>query len=256
MRGPTDAPQSLAMSTPNYPGIEGRVAFVTGHRGGIGAAIAKLLTANGARVVGLDLPDFDLGDVGSIEARVAALAEEHGTPRILVNCAGTTLLGTIADTSLEQLQQVLNVNFVAPFLLMKALVPGMARAGGGAVVNIASDQALIGKPMSAAYGASKGALAQLTRSAAIDFGRHKVRINCIAPGSTDTAMLRAVMEEGSRFESLFPPPPGVGFNVDSVPLARLAHPDEIAAAAVFLASDAASFMTGAIVPVDGGVTAQ
>lgn len=237
------------------PGLAGRLAFVTGHRGGIGAAIAQLLAAAGCDVIGLDLPDVDFADLEGLEARLAALIERHGAPRILVNCAGTTLLGTIPDTSLADLQRVLAVNFSAPFLLMKAVLPGMVAAGGGAIVNVASDQALVGKPMSAAYGASKGALAQLTRSAAIDFGRHNVRVNCIAPGSTDTAMLRQVMEEGSRFQSLFPPPPGVGFNIGSVPLARLAQPSEIAMAAVFLASEAASFITGAVVPVDGGVTA-
>jgi NAD(P)-dependent dehydrogenase (short-subunit alcohol dehydrogenase family) len=247
---PSTAPESA-----RFPGLAGRIAFVTGHRGGIGAAIAELLEANGCRVVGLDLPDFDLADVESIEARAAALIEKHGAPGILVNCAGTTLLGSIPDTSLADLQRVMNVNFIAPFLLMKAVLPGMAAAKHGAIVNIASDQALIGKPLSAAYGASKGALAQLTRSAAIDFGRDNVRVNCIAPGSTDTAMLQQVMEQSRSFQSLYPPPHGVGFRMDSVPLARLAQPVEIAMAAVFLASDAASFITGAVLPVDGGVTA-
>lgn len=252
----SSAQNSAVPSGPlHFPGLAGRVAWVTGHRGGIGSEVARLLEASGCNVLGLDLPDFDLADVESLEARAEQLARQHGQPRILVNCAGTTLLGSIPDTSLADLQRVMTVNFMAPFLLMKAVLPGMVGAGGGAVVNVASDQALVGKPLSAAYGASKGALAQLTRSAALDFGRHKVRINCIAPGSTDTAMLRDVMESSQRFESLFPPPPGVGFRLDSVPLARLAHPAEIAAAAVFLASDAASFITGAVIPVDGGVTA-
>lgn len=240
---------------PSFPGLSGQLAWVTGHRGGIGSEVARLLEASGCRVVGLDLPDIDLADVASLESSAAHLAREHGSPRVLVNCAGTTLLGSIPDTSLADLQRVMAVNFTAPFLLMKAVLPGMVQAGGGAIVNVASDQALIGKPLSAAYGASKGALAQLTRSAAIDFGRHNVRVNCIAPGSTDTAMLREVMQSSRKFESLFPPPPGVGFRLDGVPLARLAQPAEIAAAAVFLASAAASFITGAVIPVDGGVTA-
>jgi NAD(P)-dependent dehydrogenase (short-subunit alcohol dehydrogenase family) len=248
-RTPPD-PQPLRL-----PGLAGRVAWVTGHRGGIGSEIASVLEASGCDVLGLDLPEFDLSDLAGLEERAAQLVQAHGAPRVLVNCAGTTLLGAIPDTSLADLQRVMAVNFMAPFLLMKAVLPGMARSGGGAIVNVASDQALVGKPLSAAYGASKGALAQLTRSAAIDFGRHKVRVNCIAPGSTDTAMLREVMESSSRFQSLFPPPPGVGFRLDSVPLARLAHPGEIAMAAAFLASDAASFITGVVLPVDGGVTA-
>lgn len=237
-----------------FPGLAGRIAWVTGHRGGIGSEIARLLAQQGCQVQGLDLPEFDFADLAGLEARAAQLAKAHGAPQILVNCAGTTLLGTIPDTSLPDLQRVMAVNFMAPFLLMKAVLPGMVEAGGGAIVNVASDQALVGKPLSAAYGASKGALAQLTRSAAIDFGRHKVRVNCIAPGSTDTAMLREVMEMSGSFRSLFPPPPGVGFRLDSVPLARLAQPAEIAMAAVFLASEAASFITGTVLPVDGGVT--
>jgi len=237
-----------------FPGLAGRLAFVTGHRGGIGREIAQLLERQGCRVVGLDLPDIDLAAVDTLEARAADLIARHGAPRVLVNCAGTTLLGSIPDTSLADLQKVMAVNFTAPFLLMKAVLPGMVEAGGGAIVNVASDQALVGKPLSAAYGASKGALAQLTRSAAIDFGRHRVRVNCIAPGSTDTAMLRGVMEMSQQFRSLYPPPPGVGFRLDSVPLARLAQPSEIATAAVFLASEAASFITGVVLPVDGGVT--
>ncbi|MBK6008711.1 SDR family oxidoreductase [Ramlibacter ginsenosidimutans] len=197
---------------PSFPGLSGRLAWVTGHRGGIGSEVARLLEASGCQVAGLDLPDVDLADLGALESRAAQLAREHGAPQVLVNCAGTTLLGSIPDTSLADLQRVMAVNFTAPFLLMKSVLPDMVRAGGGAIVNVASDQALIGKPLSAAYGASKGALAQLTRSAAIDFGRHNVRVNCIAPGSTDTAMLREVMESSRSFESLFPPPSGVGWH--------------------------------------------
>lgn len=250
----TPEPASAAHPPFRFPGLAGRIAWVTGHRGGIGSEIARLLAEQGCIVQGLDLPEFDFADLVGLEARTTQLAQAHGAPQILVNCAGTTLLGTIPDTSLPDLQRVMAVNFMAPFLLMKAVLPGMVQAGGGAIVNVASDQALVGKPLSAAYGASKGALAQLTRSAAIDFGRHKVRVNCIAPGSTDTAMLREVMEMSGSFRSLFPPPPGVGFRLDSVPLARLAQPSEIAMAAVFLASDAASFITGTVLPVDGGVT--
>ena len=179
---------------PVFPDLAGRLAWVTGHRGGIGAAVHALLEHNGCRVVGLDLPGTDLQDLPGLEALAARLVATHGVPDVLVNCAGVTLIGTVAETSLAQLQQIFAVNCFAPFLLMGALLPAMAARGRGAVVNIASDQALIGKPASAAYGASKAALAQLTRSAAIDWGPHGIRINCIAPGSTDTAMLRGVMQ--------------------------------------------------------------
>jgi len=242
-------------SPPRYPDLDGRLAWVSGHRGGIGGAVAAALQANGCRVVGLDLPEIDLADLTALPACAQRLLADHGTPQLLVNCAGTTLIGSVADTSLAQLLQVFAVNVHAPFLLMQQLLPAMAAAGRGAVVNVASDQALIGKPLSAAYGASKAALAQLTKSAAIDWGARGIRINCVAPGSTDTAMLHRVIAELDARRGQPAAGSNAGFQPGAVPLGRMAQPDEIAHAVVFLASDAASYLSGAVIPVDGGVTA-
>ncbi|MBM3516538.1 MAG: SDR family oxidoreductase [Alphaproteobacteria bacterium] len=237
------------------PGLRGRTALVTGHRGGIGAAILARLEEAGARVVGLDLPEVDLSEIGAIAAHVGR-ASTAGPIDILVNNAGTTSLGSILDTPVEEVERIFRVNVLAPFALIKAVLPAMIERRRGAIVNIASDQALIGKRVSAAYGASKAALAQLTRSAALDWAPYNIRINCLAPGSTDTAMLRAVIADLARLY----PAAYAGTSLEAyragVPLGRFAEPEEIAWMVAVLASEAASFMTGAVIPVDGGGTAQ
>jgi NAD(P)-dependent dehydrogenase (short-subunit alcohol dehydrogenase family) len=243
------------MSSP-LPGLEGKTAIVTGHAQGIGRAVHDLLAANACTVHGIDLPEHDLKQLDRIAGWVDAIAAATGRIDILVNNAGITNIGDILETPLEEVEDVLTVNLKAPFMTIKAVLPYMLQHKSGSVVNIASDQALIGKRYSAIYGASKAALAQLTKSAALDWGAHGIRFNCIAPGSTDTPMLRRVLGElHERYPDVYPQD-SESFYKASIALQRFATPEEIAWLAVFLASEASSFMTGTLIPIDGGFTAQ
>lgn len=238
------------------PGLKTKIAIVSGHTRGIGQAVSELLTELGCEVHGLDLPAHDLRDLDSIEDWVNEIASASGGIDILINNAGTTNIGDILETPLAELENVLSINFKAPFMLIKAVLPHMLKRRSGSVVNVASDQALIGKRHSAVYGASKAALAQLTRSAALDWGPQGIRFNCIAPGSTDTPMLRRVLDELHRHYPDDFPEDSESLYKESIALKRFAAPEEIAWLVAFLASDAASFMTGTIIPIDGGFTAQ
>lgn len=248
-------PSPTGRATPPrmLPGLDKKVAIVTGHRSGIGAAVATLLHEHGVRVHGFDLPDVDLRDLEALARHVDDVGTREGRIDILINNAGVTFLGNLLQTNIQEMRNVLTVNLEAPFLLMKAVIPYMLKGGGGVIVNNASDQAFIGKRDSSIYGASKAALAQLTMSTALDWGPQNIRVNCVAPGSTDTPMLRKVVQELSAMRG------GEDLSrvyQSAIPLGRFAEPREIAWVIAFLASEAASFMTGAIIPVDGGGVAQ
>jgi len=203
-----------------------------------------------------DLPDHDLRQLTEIAGWVDAVHRETGRIDILVNNAGVTNVGDILETPLTDVEEVLTINLKAPFMLIKAVLPHMRAQQSGSIVNIASDQALIGKRHSAIYGASKAALAQLTKSAALDWAEDGIRCNCLAPGSTDTPMLRRVLDElPERYPKAYPKDNDASYR-RAIALGRFAEPEEIAWLVAFLASDATSFMTGTVIPIDGGYTAQ
>jgi meso-butanediol dehydrogenase/(S,S)-butanediol dehydrogenase/diacetyl reductase len=177
---------------------------------------------------------------------VAQAIERFGGIDILFNNAGVLVFGTIETTPVEQWRRVLDVNINGVFLCSRAVLPHMRARGGGAIVNMSSSTgAYLGNGNAAAYVTSKGAVTLLTRCMAIDHAADGIRVNAIAPGPTDTPMVRGLMS-----------PEALAAFVATFPAGRMGRPDEIAAAALFLASDEASFITGAVLAADGGQTAQ
>jgi NAD(P)-dependent dehydrogenase (short-subunit alcohol dehydrogenase family) len=252
-----------------HPGFDltGRVALVTGGTSGLGRAIALGLARAGAAVVvgsreeakvsdtvaaleavspghgGLRL---DVADPASISAAFETVVRERGRLDILVNAAGTIQKKDPLEVTLEEWERVLRVNLTGTFLCCQAAGRVMRDQGGGAIVNIASLTGYVGLSEVTAYGASKGAVIQLTKSLANDWARFGIRVNAIAPGVFPTPLNR---------ELLMGTPRGA-FLLSHTPMDRFGDPEEIAGAALYLASPAASYTTGEVLVVDGGFLAR
>jgi NAD(P)-dependent dehydrogenase (short-subunit alcohol dehydrogenase family) len=247
--------------------LAGKVSVITGGASGIGCASALLFAREGAAVAVIDLDEragqsvveeivrdggkaiFERADVTQAEEcerAVSRAVSEFGGIHVLFNNAGIIRRASVVELSEEDWDRVMAVNVKSMFLMSRVVVPIMAKSGGGAIINMASGWGLVGGPRAAAYCASKGAVVLLTKAMAVDHGPQHIRVNCICPGDTDTNMLRQEAHQlGQREER---------FLSESAhrPLGRVGRPEEIAQAALYLASDAASFVTGTALVVDGG----
>lgn len=244
--------------------MSGRVAVITGAASGIGAATMSRLRHMGHRIVGVDVQppdrtwDSDIGWVmGSVadqatwDQALALAVDRFGqAPQVLVCCAGVVRTGSVVDIPLADWDVVFDVTVRGAMIGMRTLIPPMIEAGGGSIVTVGSVDSFMVEQDVAAYCSAKGALLQLTKAVAMDHARDGVRANCVCPGVTDTPFLRsglADLPDGSA---------RLRDRAERNPIGRLLEPDEIAAVIAFICSDAASGVTGATIPVDGGLTAS
>lgn len=238
--------------------LTGRIALVTGAASGIGKAIAAKLRDEGAKVAGLDIgpiveTDYsipvDLRDSEAVRKGVAQAAAELGPASILVHAAAATHHGGCLDTDVEIFQDLYDVNFGGAVRLLQAVAPGMRSAGGGAILMLSSINADFATPTLAAYAATKAALNNLVKTAAVELAGDNIRVNAIAPASIDTPAMQCSYDRNPD------PAEARRLNAARHPIERIGTVEEVAELALFLVSHRAAWITGSIYPIDGGAGA-
>lgn len=234
----------------SMPADEGsRVAIVTGGASGIGRSTVDRLRAAGVRAVSFDVRQddpVDVSDAGAVDDAVARVREAHGPVDVVVNCAGVGAGGALgSDRYLDEWERSLAVNLTAAMLVVRSCIDDLTATGSGRVVNVASTEALAAQRGTGPYTAAKHGLLGFTRSLAVEYGRTGMTANCICPGPIDTPLVSAIPADHKA-----------AFARRHVPLGRYGSPDEVAYMIVCLADPAASFVNGAVVTVDGGMTAM
>ncbi len=239
--------------------LDGRIALITGASSGIGAACAERFEREGARIAGLDIApqpegspceawrEVDVRDEQAVSQAITSLAESLGRIDILVNAAGVAGGGPAHELDQDEWDRVVDINLKGTFLVSKHVLARMVAQGSGNLVHLASVEGLMGLEGALPYNASKGGVVLMTRNMAIDYGRLGIRVNCICPGFIETPMTGLLREPGLE--------PIQKAITEAHMLGRMGQPQEVAAAAAFLASDDASFVSGHALVVDGGFTA-
>ncbi|HET9917711.1 MAG TPA: SDR family NAD(P)-dependent oxidoreductase [Candidatus Binatia bacterium] len=242
--------------------LQGKVALVTGFGSGLGQAIAIMFAKEGAAVAGISKTEakgletaaiidkaggkalFRAGDVcdsAQLAALIGDAVKRFGGLDILVNSAGVRTNGSITEITEDDWDRTLDTNLRAVFVASRLAIPEMQKRGGGVILHIAARSGMLGQAGRAAYCASKGGMVTLTEAMAMDHAKDKIRVNCICPGPTRTPMVdTSTPEKLARYKT-------------RVPIGRIGEPEDVAYAAVYLASDEASMVTAAILPVDGGM---